>query len=78
MANYRAIIIEPVISKWFQSIVKDHLSMHVQKLICPEQYRCLPGKSTISDFLCYSDFISSCLEDRHQVHSVYTDYKKNL
>ena len=74
--NYRGISIEPVISKLFQSIIKDHLSLHVQKLICNEQHGFLPGKSTVSNLICYSDFISKALDNKTQVHSIYTDYSK--
>ena len=62
MENYRGISIEPVISKLFQSIIKDHLSLHVQKLVCDEQHGFLPGKSTVSNLACYADFISKALD----------------
>ena len=76
MENYRGISIEPVISKLFQGIIKDYLSLHVQKLVCDEQHGFLPGKSTVSNLTCYSDFISKALDNKTQVHSIYTDYSK--
>ena len=74
--NYRGISIEPIISKLFQSIIKDHLIVHIDNLICDEQHGFLPGRSTVSNLICYNDFIASQLDNHNQVHSVYTDFKK--
>ena len=74
--NYRGISIEPIISKLFQSIIKDHLILHIDKLICDEQHGFLPGRSTASNLVCYNDYISKQLENKSQVHSVYTDFRK--
>ena len=72
--NYRGISIEPVISKLFQSIVKDHLVTHVERLVSPDQHGFLPGRSTTTNLTCYQDFISSQLNQKNQVHAVYSDF----
>ena len=73
---HRGISIEPIISKLFQGIIKEHLILHVDKLICDEQHGFLPGRSTVSNLVCYNDFISKQLDNQNQVHSVYTDFEK--
>ena len=76
VSNYRGISIEPIISKLFQSLVKEHLVLHVDRLIGPDQHGFLPGRSTITNLTCYHDFISTQLDLKNQVHAVYTDFQK--
>ena len=74
--SYRPISIQPVVSKLFERIVNRALRAHLRLLICDEQHGFLPSKSTTTNLLCYSDFITSALDDGVQVHSIYTDFQK--
>lgn len=74
--SYRPICIQPIISKIFEAIVNDALRKHVKSLICDEQHGFTPNKSTVTNLLCYKDFISKSLDDSRQVHSIYTDFSK--
>ena len=76
VVNYRGISMEPIIAKLFERIVNDKLRHHLKPLITPEQHGFMPGRSTSSNLACYVDFISNCLDNKHEVHSIYTDFKK--
>ena len=74
--SYRPISIQPVISKLFERIVNRALRRHVEQFICAEQHGFTSTKSTVTNLLCYKDYISSAFDDGLQVHSIYTDLAK--
>ena len=74
--SYRPISIQPVISKLFERIVNSALRNHVKNMICDQQHGFCRNKSTTSNLLCYTDFISTAFDDGFQVHSIYTDFSK--
>lgn len=76
VTSYRPISMQPVVSKVFEKIVNKALRQHLKNLICDEQHGFCPNKSTVTNLSCYSDFISSALDDKLQVHSIYTDFQK--
>ena len=76
MESYRPISIQPVVSKLFERLVNRALRAHLKLLVCDEQHGFLPTKSTATNLLCYCDFITTALDDRVQVHSIYTDFQK--
>ena len=76
VVSYRPISIQPVVSKIFERIVNDALRNHLKLLICDEQHGFLPMKSTTTNLLTYSDYITMAFDDSVQVHSVYTDFHK--
>ena len=74
--SYRPISIQPVISKIFERIVNRALRRHIEQFICEQQHGFTSARSTVTNLLCYKDFISAALDDGVQVHSVYTDLCK--
>ena len=74
--SYRPISIQPVISKLFERIVNRALRRHIEQFICEEQHGFTPTKSTVTNLLCYKDYISCAFDDGVQVHSIYTDLRK--
>ena len=65
-----------MISKLFERFVNRALQKHVSQLLCDQQHGFVSRKSTVTNLLCYKDFISSAFNDGIQVHSVYTDLQK--
>ena len=74
--SYRPIPIQPVLSKVFEKLVNKSLRQHIKQLLNDEQHGFRPGKSTVTNLLCYSDFITKALDNKNEVHAVYTDFSK--
>ena len=74
--SYRPISIQPIIAKLFESLISKRLKPHIKHLFIDEQHGFQPKKSTFSNLACYTDFITSALNDKCEVHSVYTDFSK--
>ncbi|XP_054287517.1 uncharacterized protein LOC129003249 [Macrosteles quadrilineatus] len=74
--NYRPIVIQPTIAKVFESIVLEHLYFNLKKYIAPEQHGFLDGKSTITNLLCFQEFVMSAFGRSSQVDCVYLDFSK--
>ena len=74
--SYRGISIQPVISKLFVRVLKEFLQPHLPRLIVDEQHGFQPNKSTFTNLAVYSDFLSDALENKYEVHSIYTDFRK--
>ena len=74
--SYRLISIQPILCKLFERIINKALRQHIKKLIGDEQHGFFPARSTVTNLLCYSDFISKPLDDSSQVHAIYTDFRK--
>ena len=76
VTSYRPIAIQPVVSKLFERIVNSALRKHLKLLICDQQHGFMPKKSTTTNLLSYSDFITKAFDDGAQVHAIYTDFEK--
>ena len=74
--NYRGISIMPVVAKLFERLVNASLRKHIRFLICDEQHGFLAGRSTVTNLTLYTDFLSKCLDEKSEVHSIYTDFCK--
>ena len=74
--SYRGISIQPILAKVFERLVKKRLGPHMINHISHNQHGFLPKKSCFTNLCCYSDYISKCIDDKYDVHSVYTDFKK--
>lgn len=75
-SNYRPISILSTFAKVFESLVYDQLYYHIQPFIRPEQHGFVKGKSTVSNLLEYTSYISEAFNDHVQVDCVYTDFRK--
>ena len=74
--SYRGISIQPIIAKIFERLVKKRLGPHMMNYISHNQHGFLPKKSCFTNLCCYSDYISKCIDDKYDVHAVYTDFQK--
>lgn len=74
--NYRAISKTSLISKIFESIVADKITPLFKHLIMIEQHGFVRSRSTISNLLCYEQYLLEAFEMGYQVDSIYTDFSK--
>ena len=45
-------------------------------MISNDQHGFQPNKSTFTNLTAYNDFLSKSLDDKAEVHSIYTDFQK--
>lgn len=76
VANYRPISILSAIGKLFESMVQKTIHYHLKPLFDPCQHGFLPGRSTTSNLFGYVGDISGAVEDKFEVHAIYTDFSK--
>lgn len=74
--NYRPISILSCFAKVLESFVFDVLYSHVKPRIVPEQHGFVKGKSTVSNLLEYTNYLCTAFNDRCQVDTIYTDFRK--
>ena len=53
-----------------------HISNHTQNIISGEQHGFIAGRSTVSNLMCKTQFISEAIDQRSQVDVIYTDFSK--
>lgn len=63
-------------AKVFESLVYEHIYIHVQQSISKLQHGFVSGRSTVSNLLLYKNYISRAFAARRQVDSCYTDFSK--
>lgn len=68
MLNSLAIIFEKAIHKLMLPLLEDK--------ICPQQHGFASNKSTGSNLIEYTSYISEALDRNYEVHSIYTDFSK--
>lgn len=68
--NYRGIAALRVVSKL---IVPDHIKLNCNNYIAQEQHGFMPKRSTCSNLVAYTSFISQSMQKRQQVDAIYTD-----
>ena len=73
---YRGISIQPVLAKVFEKLVNNQLRNHTKHLISDSQHGFVPNRSCFSNLACYSDYITKHIDDKCEVHSIYTDFSK--
>jgi len=73
-SNYRLVSLTPVVSKIFESIVRESMMPHLcsNNLITSHQHRFLPRKSYVTQFLKTSE----SLDNGNSVDALYLDFKK--
>ena len=76
--NYRPISILPALSKVFEKLIKTRLMKHLTEngYIDEHQHGFLPGKSTETAILDFTDKIIDALDDRKKVSGVFLDLSK--
>lgn len=74
--NYRGISILSVIPKIFESIVANHLKFNILAFIDDAQHGFTARKSTVTNLVCFTNFVSHAIESGKQVDVIYTDFRK--
>ena len=74
--NYRGISLQPILAKVFERLIKKRLQPHIKSLISENQHGFVPKKSCFTNLACYSDYIAKHMDMKHDIHSVYTDFRK--
>ena len=71
--NYRGIAALCAVSKLFEVIVLEHIKFNCNDYIAPEQHGFMPKRSSSSNLVAYTSFISQAMQQREQVDAIYTD-----
>ena len=74
--NYRGIAILSAIPKLFEKLVKSYLDPELKQLISPKQHGFFPGRSTTSNLVLFTSFVSRTLESGGQIDCLYGDFSK--
>lgn len=74
--NYRPVSIISVIPKIFECLVYNTINAHLSHLINSNQHGFLKNRSTSTNLVSFTHFVSSIIELRGQVDVVYTDFSK--
>lgn len=76
ISNYRGIAKLSVIPKLFENIVNKFIFFHCKSLISPQQHGFLPGRSTSTNLLEFTSFVSRNLQNGNQIDVFYADFSK--
>lgn len=76
VTNYRPICLSNAISKIFERIVHTHLYKYLEREIDMKQHGFMSNKSTLTNTMIYSDYISRTLDEGGELHAIYTDFSK--
>ena len=71
--NYRGIAALCAVSKLFELVVLDHIKFNCNDYIAPEQHGFMPRRSTSSNLVTYTSFISQAMQKHQQIDAIYTD-----
>jgi len=76
VSNYRPIAKLSNVSKMFKRIVAKQLTFLAGRIISPNQYGFMPGRSTTTNLATFNLFCIHSFISHHQVDVVYTDFAK--
>lgn len=74
--NYRPISILPTIAKIFDKLILNHINSKVAHLISAAQHGFTVGKSTLTNLLEYTDYLTHNMMRGGIVHAIYMDLAK--
>lgn len=74
--NHRPIAILCNFSKIFEFLLHDYVSFHTKSTTIEEQHGFMGGRSTVTNLVCVTQFISEALDRKSQVDIIYTDFSK--
>ena len=76
--NYRPISLTSVIVKIMERVIKENIMKHLtsNKLISSSQHGFLPKKSTTTNLVTYTDFLTKNLDNGDPVDVLYLDFSK--
>lgn len=76
IVNYRPVCLLNAFAKVFERIVHDYLSDYIKGRIDRNQHGFFKNRSTLSNLLDFTQFISNSIENSSEVHAIYTDFSK--
>ena len=76
VTNYRPISLLSGLSKILESIFYDRLYSESSALLCHNQHGFVKGLSTTTNLAVYTNFVSSALDQKKQIDTIYTDFTK--
>jgi hypothetical protein len=74
--NYRPVSICSNFSKVFEFIISDTLSFHFKSYISGSQHGFVRGRSTISNFCTFTQYVANSMDLGLQTDVIYTDFSK--
>lgn len=74
--NYRQIVLMDNFPKVFEIILYEVLYFNLKNLITEAQHGFMRGRSTVTNLVCITDYISSGLDMRAQTDAIYLDFSK--
>ena len=75
-SNYRPISLLPLFSKVFEKVIYNKVFNHIKPFIDENQHGFVSGRSTATNLLSYTQYISSIVDKGGQVDSIYLDFSK--
>ena len=76
--NYRPVSLTSIFSKLMESIIKDHILIHLStnNLLSPHQFGFIPGRSCSTQLLLLLDYLTSHLDNGYSIDVIYLDFQK--
>ena len=74
ICNYRGIAALCAASKLFELIVLDFIKHNCSAYISNTQHGFMEKRSTSTNLVSYTTFVTQAMQDRHQVDAIYTDF----
>lgn len=74
--NHRSVCILNAMAKVFEKIIRDYIFSHIRHLVSTKQHGFVCNRSTITNLLEFTNYVSTSLEESLEVHSIYTDFSK--
>nr|CAH7756409.1 unnamed protein product [Callosobruchus chinensis] len=76
VSNYRPISVLSPFAKLFESIIYARIYSSVKHVITPTQYGFMKNRSTVSNLMVLTQYVSQIIDERGQVDVIYTDFTK--
>lgn len=76
ITNYRPVSVLPHFAKILEHILYTRIYISIKPFLSQHQHGFIPGRSTNTNLVNVTQFISRALDDRRQVDVIYTDFAK--
>ena len=76
IGNYRPITIINNFAKILDKIIFEKINNSLYDLIIPEQHGGIPGRSTVTNLLCFNEYVSDAFLKNNSVQAMYLDVSK--
>lgn len=76
VTNFRPIAVLPVFGKVFESVLNNSISKQVSGLLDNSQHGFRPARSTLTNHICFADYLKTKMTNGTQVDTAYFDFRK--